>query len=231
MKTIGVLGGMSWESTQIYYQQLNQLTNQQLGGLHSAQIILTSVDFAPLENMMIKNDWTGIVVTLINHAKTLEQAGADCLVIATNTVHKLADDISAAINIPLIHIADAVAKELKEQNQSKVGLLGTRFTMEETFYKDRLLHKFGIEAIVPESDDRELINEVIFKELCRGQFLPQSKRAYLQIIKKLHQQGAQAIILGCTEIGLLIKQEDTTIPLFDATNSHIKAASQFALQN
>lgn len=229
MKTIGLLGGMSWESTLIYYQQLNQQINQQLGGLHSAKVTMSSVDFAPLETMMIRGNWSDIENSLIKHSKNLERCGADCLLIATNTMHKLADGISAAISMPLLHIADAVGKDLQKYQKSTVGLLGTQFTMEEAFYKERLLQKFGIETIIPDSKDRLIINEVIFKQLCQGQFLPESKQAYLTIIKKLSQQGAQAIILGCTEIGLLIQQSDTDIPLFDATDSHIKAAVEFAL--
>ena len=230
MKTIGLLGGMSWESTLVYYRELNHSINQHLGGLHSAKIILSSVDFAPLEAMMLQNNWSGIENELIVHAQILQQAGADCLVIATNTIHKLAEGIGSAINIPLIHIADAVGKDLQSHNISQIGLLGTRFTMEENFYASRLKQQYNIDTFIPDSADRLIINQIIFDELCRGQLLPESKAAYLEIIEKLSLQGAQAIILGCTEIGLLVKQQDTSVPLFDATFSHIKAASQFALQ-
>ncbi len=230
MKTIGLLGGMSWESTLVYYRELNRTINQHLGGLHSAQIIMSSVDFAPLETMMLQNDWSAIERELIGHAQKLQQAGADCLVIATNTMHKLAQSIDTAIEIPLIHIADAVGKDLQHHNKNKIGLLGTRFTMEENFYSNRLKQTFNIDTVIPEATDRMAIDRIIFDELCRGKFLPESRQRYLEVIDKLNQQGAQAIILGCTEIGLLINQQDTSIPLFDATFSHIKAASQFALQ-
>lgn len=229
MKTIGLLGGMSWESTLVYYRELNRTINQCLGGLHSAQIIMSSVDFAPLEAMMLLNDWSAIEKELIGHAQKLQHAGADCLVIATNTMHKMATAIEANIDIPLLHIAEAVGKDLQKHQKSKVGLLGTQFTMEENFYSNHLKQHFNIDTIIPETPDRAVINNIIFDELCKGQFLAKSKTAYLEIIEQLGLQGAQAIILGCTEIGLLVKQQDTSVPLFDATFSHIKAASQFAL--
>lgn len=229
MKTIGLLGGMSWESTLVYYRELNQQINQQLGGLHSAKIILINVDFAPIEALMKDGQWSEIAQQLTLYTQRIEQAGADFLLIATNTMHKLAEQIQASINIPLLHIADTVAQDLKKHNKTKVGLLGTQFTMEQDFYKDRLQEKFGIQVLVPETKERQQVNQIIFEELCHGQFKPSSKQVYLKIIDELAQQGAEAIILGCTEIGLLVQQSDCKIPLFDATDSHIKHAVNFSL--
>jgi aspartate racemase len=228
-KTIGMLGGMSWESTQIYYQQLNHHINQQLGGLHSAHMVLINVDFAPIEALMVAGDWPAIAAELSQLAEKIERAGADCLLIATNTMHKLADQIQAVINIPLLHIADAVATELNAGGHHQVGLLGTAFTMEQDFYSGHLRGNHQIEVITPNAADRETVHRIIFEELCQGRFLPDSRQAYLRIIDQLHQQGAQAIILGCTEIGLLVQQQHTTVPLIDACEAHIKAAVRFAL--
>lgn len=228
-KTIGVLGGMSWESTQVYYQQLNQHINQELGGLHSARLVLINVDFAPIEALMVAGDWPAIAAELGQLAQKIEQAGADCLLIATNTMHKLADQIQAVLNIPLLHIADAVATQIKTGGYQKVGLLGTAFTMEQDFYSGYLRDNHQVDVVIPEPADRETVHRIIFEELCQGQFLPDSRQAYLRIIDQLHQQGAQAIILGCTEIGLLVKQHHTTVPLIDACEAHIKAAVRFAL--
>ena len=228
-KTIGVLGGMSWESTQVYYQQLNQHINQELGGLHSARLVLINVDFAPIEALMVAGDWPAIAAELSQLAQKIEQAGADCLLIATNTMHKLADQIQAVLNIPLLHIADAVATQTKTGGHQKVGLMGTAFTMEQDFYSGYLRDNHQVDVVIPEPADRETVHRIIFEELCQGQFLPDSRQAYLSIIDQLHQQGAQAIILGCTEIGLLVKQHHTTVPLIDACEAHIKAAVRFAL--
>lgn len=229
MKTIGLLGGMSWESTLVYYRELNQRINRQLGGLHSAPMILTNVDFAPIEALMVAGKWSEVESKLVTLSQKTEQAGADFLIIATNTMHKLAEIIEQSIEIPLIHIANSVGHDLTEQGHQKVGLLGTSFTMEENFYKDRLYDYFGIETVVPNTASRQKINEIIFQELCQGQFNKPSKLKYLKIIDELVQQGAEAIILGCTEIGLLIQQSDCETPLFDATDSHIRHAIKFAL--
>ena len=229
MKTIGLLGGMSWESTRIYYRELNRKINQQLGGLHSAQMVMINVDFAPIEQLMQQGQWSKIGEILANHCITLEQAGADFLVIATNTMHKLAPQIESQLNKPLLHIADVVGKSLHAQGVSTVGLLGTGFTMAEDFYKNRLQDNFDINTLVPDEADRDLVDRVVFTELCQGVINPESKSAYLEIIDKLAKQGAQAIILGCTEICLLVQQSDTQIPLLDATEAHIQAAVNQAL--
>jgi len=228
MKTIGILGGMSWESTQVYYQNLNQLINQKLGGLHSAKMVLINVDFEPIERLMVKGNWQCIADILIDHCLQLQSAGADFLMIATNTMHKLAPQIEQAIDIPLLHIADAVGHEVISQNKQKIGLIGTEFTMEQAFYKDRLFKQFGIETIIPNQSDRRKVNQIIFKELCQGQFNKPSKLKYLTIIEKMAEQGAEAVVLACTEIGLLINQDDTDVKLIDATFSHIRKAALLA---
>jgi len=228
-RTIGILGGMSWESTQVYYQQLNQQINQQLGGLHSARLVLINVDFAPIEELMVAGNWSAIAAELSQLSQKIEQAGADCLLIATNTMHKLAAQIQAAINIPLLHIADAVATEIKAGGRQKVGLLGTAFTMEQDFYSGYLRNNHQIEVIIPDSAGREAVHRIIFEELCHGQITPESRKAYLRIVDQLHRQGAEAIILGCTEIGLLVQQQHTSVPLIDACQAHIDAAVRHAL--
>ncbi|WP_415896413.1 aspartate/glutamate racemase family protein [Neptuniibacter sp. QD72_48] len=229
MKTIGLLGGMSWESTQGYYRSINEGVKSRLGGLHSAQIAMYSVDFDPIEKLQHQGDWAGTAAILSQAAKNIQAAGADFLLICTNTMHKVAPQIEAAIDIPLIHIADATAEELIKQNVKTVGLLGTAFTMEQGFYKDRLTDKFGLSVVVPNEADRAVIHEVIYKELCLGQINPNSKSEYLRIIKVLAEQGAEAVILGCTEIGMLVKQSDTHIRLIDTTAIHAQAAVELAL--
>ncbi|WP_415891788.1 aspartate/glutamate racemase family protein [Neptuniibacter sp. PT8_73] len=229
MKTIGLLGGMSWESTQGYYRSINEGVKSRLGGLHSAQIAMYSVDFDPIEKLQHQGDWAGTAAILSQAAKNIQAAGADFLLICTNTMHKVAPQIEAAIDIPLIHIADATAEELIKQNVKTVGLLGTAFTMEQGFYKDRLTDKFGLSVVVPNEADRAVIHEVIYKELCLGQINPNSKSEYLRTIKALAEQGAEAVILGCTEIGMLVKQSDTDIRLIDTTAIHAQAAVELAL--
>ena len=229
MKTIGLLGGMSWESTLGYYQAINQGVKQALGGLHSAKIALVSVDFAPIERLQHAGDWQGTATILSNAAKQVEAAGADCLLICTNTMHKVAAEIQSAIAIPLLHIADATAKVLVKQGITRVGLLGTAFTMEQDFYKGRLAERFGLDVVVPDEADRAIIHRVIYQELCMGKSVPESKAEYLRIIKQLAERGAQGVILGCTEIGLLVKQTDTDITLFDTTAIHAASAVAFAL--
>lgn len=229
MKTIGLLGGMSWESTQGYYQQINQGVKQALGGLHSASIAMVSVDFAPIAAMQQAGDWSQAASTLVKAAQQVQAAGADCLLICTNTMHKVADVIAADIQIPLLHIADATAEQLVRAGVEKVGLLGTAFTMEQDFYKGRLEQQFGLQVLVPEAEDRALVHRVIYQELCQGKLQLESKQAFLRIIEALALAGAQAVILGCTEIGLLVQQTDTDLPLFDTTAIHAAKAVAFAL--
>lgn len=224
MKTIGLLGGMSWESTASYYQLINTGVNQALGGLHSAKIVLYSVDFQEIAEFQQQNQWAQSAALLAEAAKAVELAGADFVLLCTNTMHKVAADIDRAMSIPLLHIADATAECLVKQGINKVGLLGTRFTMEQDFYKGRLTERFGIEVIVPTAPQRDLVHRVIYEELCQGQIRDNSREQYIEIINDLYQAGAQAVILGCTEIGLLVGQQDVEVPLFDTTKIHAAAA-------
>ncbi|MFO7529080.1 MAG: aspartate/glutamate racemase family protein [Marinobacter sp.] len=228
MKTIGLLGGMSWESSQTYYRLLNEGVKARLGGLHSAKLILYSVDFAEIEALQHQGNWAETANILSGAARTLEEAGADFLVIGTNTMHKVAPEIEKAIGIPLLHIADATATALKRDGVSSVGLLGTRFTMEQDFYRVRL-EQSGIRVIVPNESERELIHRVIYEELCQGTINQASKQAYLEIVASLAERGAEAVILGCTEIGLLIQQADTPVALYDTTEIHAAQAVEKAL--
>ena len=228
MKTIGLLGGMSWESTLSYYQKINQGINKNLGGLSSAKICFYSVDFDEIEKLQHPGDWDTTAKILSKAAQSIEAGGADFLLICTNTMHKVSDAINNAINIPLLHIADATAEQLQKDKITKVGLLGTKFTMEQDFYKTRLTDKFNIDVIVPKAKDREIIHQVIYQELCLGKIENSSKQQYLSIIKELHQNGAQAVILGCTEIALLVNQHDTDVLLFDTTAIHAQAAIELA---
>ena len=228
MKTIGLLGGMSWESTQSYYRAINQAVREQLGGLHSAKIVLYSVDFAEIETLQVQGDWDNAGELLAAAASAVERAGADFLVICTNTMHKVAPAIAAGISLPILHIADATADELIAQGVTKVGLLGTRFTMEQAFYKDRLVAR-GIAVVVPDQDDRNHVNRVIYEELCLGTIKSDSRARYLDIICRLQLQGAEAVILGCTEIALLVQQSDTPVALFDTTAIHARQAVRLAL--
>jgi aspartate racemase len=229
MKTIGLLGGMSWESTVGYYRAINEGVKQALGGLHSARIAMVSVDFEPIERMQHAGDWAGTARLLADAARQVEAAGAEGLLICTNTMHKVAPEIEAAIGIPLLHIADATATRLVAADVRTVGLLGTGFTMEENFYKGRLAQRFGLDVRVPEAADRRIVHRVIYEELCLGRVTPEAKSHYLRIIDTLAAQGAQAVILGCTEIGMLIAQADTEVPLFDTTAIHAQAAVDWAL--
>lgn len=229
MKTIGLLGGMSWESTAGYYQAINEGVKARLGGLHSAQIAMVSVDFEPIEQLQHQGDWRAAAAILCDAAKRVEQAGADFLLICTNTMHKLAPEIAGAVQIPLLHIADATAEILLEQACSKVGLLGTAFTMEQDFYTGRLREQFGLDVLVPDAEDRALVHRVIYDELCQGRIEPNSKSTYLKIVAQLAEQGAEAVILGCTEIGLLIQQADTEVRLVDTTAIHSQRAVELAL--
>lgn len=229
MKTIGLIGGMSWESTVEYYRIINQKVKETLGGFHSAELILYSVDFDEIERLQHEGDWDTLTKRMVDAAKQVEKAGADFLLLCTNTMHKTAVKIEEAIQIPFLHIADATAERIKHQGIKKVGLLGTRFTMEEDFYKDRLVKKYGLEVIVPEESERNMVHDVIYQELCLGKICASSKEAYVSTIEKLVSQGAEGIILGCTEIGLLIKQEDLTVPVFDTTLIHAEEAVRFAI--
>ena len=228
MKTIGLLGGMSWESTQTYYRLINEGVKSRLGGLHSAKLVLYSVDFAEIEALQHQGDWPATARILSGAALSLENAGADFLMIGTNTMHKVAPEIEEAINIPLLHIADATANVLTQDNIQRVGLLGTRFTMEQAFYRERL-EAAGIEVVTPDAPQRAEVHRVIYEELCQGKIQAASREAYLAVINSLAEQGAQAVILGCTEIGLLIKQTDTPVPLYDTTAIHAAQAVNQAL--
>ena len=229
MKTIGLLGGMSWESTVEYYRLINEGIKSKLGGLHSAQIAMYIVDFEPIEQLQKSGEWESSGEILADAAKKIESAGADFLLICTNTMHKVAQQIEAAIQIPLIHIADATAEELIKNNMQSVGLLGTVFTMEQDFYKGRLQDKFGLNVVIPEKADREIVHKVIYQELCLGNVQTNSRNEYLRIIKDLSEQGAQAVVLGCTEIGILVKQSDTEIKLLDTTAIHAQKAVEMAI--
>lgn len=227
MKTIGLIGGMSWESTVTYYQIINEAVKERLGGLHSAKCILYSVDFQEIEECQARGDWEKSGEILADAAVSLERAGADFIVICTNTMHKVAPVIQKAVSIPVIHIADATAAELKRKNISKVALLGTKYTMLQEFYKERLMAQ-GVEVLIPDDAGVELVNRVIYEELCLGIISEASKAEFLRIILELESQGAEGVILGCTEIGLLVKQQDTSVPLFDTTVIH---ATKAALQS
>ena len=229
MKTIGLIGGMSWESSATYYQIINQTIKEELGGLHSAKSILYSVDFQEIEHYQANGDWDKSAEVLSNAAISLEKAGADFILICTNTMHKVAPQIQSKIQIPILHIADLTAEELLKKSIKKVALLGTKYTMEQNFYKNRLTEK-GIEVIIPNDDDRAVVNQAIYEELCLGIISPSSKQKFLEIIMKLSTQGAEGIILGCTEIGLLVQQQDTKVPLFDTTLIHAKSAALYALK-
>jgi aspartate racemase len=229
MKTIGLLGGMSWESTLAYYKVINEGVKNALGGLHSAKIAMYSVDFEPIEQLQHAGDWDGTAKILSEAAKNIQAAGADFLLICTNTMHKVAPEIEAAVQIPLLHIADATAEIMLEEGIKTVGLLGTAFTMEQDFYKGRLTNKYGLQVLVPSKFDRELVHKVIYEELCLGKTEAASKTEYLRIINTLEAQGAEAVILGCTEIGMLVKQANTKVRLLDTTAIHAAKAVEYAI--
>lgn len=229
MKTIGLIGGMSWESTVLYYRQINQTIKEAMGGLHSAKIVLYSVDFHDVEQLQRAGNWEGAGELLADAARSLEAAGADFLVLCTNTMHKISPAIEAAVRIPLFHIADPTALAIKHAGYATVGLLGTRFTMEQAFYRERLRDRHGLDVLVPSQEDRDLIHRVIYEELCLGKVDPDSRIQYRRVMADLAAQGAQAIILGCTEITLLVDQGDATVPLFDTTTIHARKAAELAL--
>ncbi|WP_333648502.1 aspartate/glutamate racemase family protein [Lacrimispora sp.] len=230
MKTIGLLGGMSWESTVTYYQTINEIIKQKLGGLHSAKVLLYSVDFAEIEKCQAEGDWEKSADILSAAAENLEKAGADFIVICTNTMHKVAPRIQSRIKIPILHIAEATAEELKLRNITKVALLGTKYTMTQDFYKEKLTNA-GIAVLIPDEQEIETINDVIYHELCLGIISETSKEEYRRIIDGLARQGAQGVILGCTEIGLLIQQKDTDLPVFDTTQIHASKAAMLSIEN
>ena len=228
MKTIGLLGGMSWESTLDYYRAINEGIKKTLGGLHSAKIVMYSVDFEPIEKLQHAGDWEGTAKILSEAAQSIQAAGADFLLICTNTMHKVAPEIEAAIQIPLLHIADATAEIIVNEGIEAVGLLGTAFTMEQEFYKGRLINNYDLQVLVPNKDDRRIVHKIIYQELCLGKIEPNSKAEYLRIIDALAAQGAEAVILGCTEIGMLVNQTDTNVRLLDTTAIHAEKAVEYA---
>lgn len=229
VKTIGLIGGMSWESSAMYYRLLNEQVKQQLGGLHSAKCILYSVDFQEIEYYQANEQWQNAGEILGEAAWSLEKAGADFIVICTNTMHKVIEFMEARLTIPILHIADATAVQIQQAGLQTIALLGTKYTMEQDFYKHRI-EQFGINVMVPNADERTMVNQIIYEELCLGKIEPTSKESYLQIIERLVKSGAQGIILGCTEIGLLIQQEDVQVPVFDTTIIHALAAVEHALK-
>jgi len=229
LKTIGLIGGMSWESTVPYYRLINETVKSRLGGLHSAKLVLYSVDFHDIERLQHTGDWAAAGAVLAGAARSLEAAGADFLVLCTNTMHKVASSIETAVSIPLLHIADPTAAEIKRAGHATVGLLGTRFTMEQAFYRERMSERHGLHVIVPNDEDRATIHRIIYQELCLGIVLPDSRNAYRKIMSRLVSEGVEAIILGCTEISLLVSQGDAAVPLFDTTAIHARAAAESAL--
>ena len=229
MKTIGLIGGMSWESTADYYRRLNELVKQRLGGLHSAKIVLHSVDFAEIESLQARGAWEEAGRQLAQVARSLEAGGADFLVLCTNTMHKVAPAIEGASALPLLHIADPTATAIRQAGFSRIGLLGTRFTMEQDFYRGRLVERHGLDVIVPDDDGRSLVHRVIYEELCLGVVREESRAGYRQVIARLVDQGAQAVILGCTEIAMLVSAADAPVPVFDTTAIHAQAAVDAAL--
>lgn len=229
MKVLGLLGGMSWESTIPYYRMINEQVKQRLGGLHSAKIVLYSVDFHEIERLQYQGDWQGAGQLLAAAAASLRAAGAEAIVICTNTMHKVADVIEQASGLPLIHIADATALQVRQQDIRRVGLLGTRFTMEQDFYRGRLQDNFAIEVVTPVAADRDIVHGIIYEELCMGKIHDVSREEYRRIIRNLELQGAQGIIFGCTEISLLVGAQDASVPVFDTTAIHARAAVEYAL--
>ena len=229
MKTIGLIGGMSWESSAEYYKIINETVKKRLGGLHSATLIMYSVDFEDIEKLQHAGEWDKATEFMVDAAQKVERGGADFVLICTNTMHKMADEVQQALNIPLLHIADATAAEIKAHNMNRVGLLGTRFTMEEDFYKKRLQENHGITTIVPEEDERTIVHDIIYDELCCGEIRGSSREKYKIIIEHLIKRGAEGIILGCTEIPLLVSQRDSPVPVFDTTRIHAEAAVTLAL--
>jgi len=231
MKTLGLIGGMSWQSTIPYYREINSQVQLRLGGLHSAKLLLASVDFAEVELLQRQGDWQAAGHLLAQQALVLQTAGAQAIVLCTNTMHKVAPAIEAAVDIPLLHIADATALQIQAYGLQRVALLGTRFTMEQDFYKQRLQDNFELQVLTPNEADRQLVHDIIYQQLCHGIIRDDSRQLYRQVMRQLVQQGAEAIILGCTEISLLVGAVDAQVPLFDTTKIHAQAAAQWALAN
>ena len=229
MRLLGLIGGMSWESTELYYRAINTAVQRELGGHHSARLLLSSVDFEGIERLQRAGDWQQAADQLAGEARRLAAAGADCIVLCTNTMHKVADSIEAATTLPLLHIVDATAGELLTRGIATIGLLGTRFTMEEDFYRERLAQRCHANVIVPSIDERAEVDRIIFKELCHGAVIEKSRQRYLEVIDRLAAAGADAVILGCTEIGMLVQASHTAVPLIDSTAIHAKAIVRFAL--
>ena len=229
MKIIGLIGGMSWESTAEYYRIINETVKERLGGHHSAKIMLCSVNFNELVKLQREGRWEEATEFMCEAARRVELGGAECIVICTNTMHKMAAEVQRAVIIPLLHIADATAMEIKKKGFRRVALLGTKYTMEEEFYKGRLRTKYGFRVLIPSEEDRNIINQIIYDELCLGKVEVESKKLFVQVIGGLENQGAEGVILGCTEISLLIKQKDSRLELFDTTAIHARAAVDFAL--
>jgi aspartate racemase len=229
MKTIGLIGGMSWESSIEYYRIINETVRDRLGGLHSAKSVMVSVDFAEIEILQHEGRWAEATQMMVAAARQVQNGGADFVIICTNTMHKMAGAVQEAVSIPLLHIADATADQIKARGLTKVGLLGTNFTMEEPFYRGRLVDRHGLHVLIPTEEEREVVHRVIFDELCLGQARPSSKELYVSIMEHLVQKGAKGIILGCTEISLLVGEEDSCVPLFDTTEIHAVAAVEYAL--
>lgn len=229
MKTIGLLGGMSWESTAIYYRLLNELARERLGGLHSAQLLMWSFDFAEIEALQAAGNWEAATARMVDAAQRVARGGVECILICTNTMHKMYDAVQAAVNVPLLHIADATAEAIQQTNVQKPILLATAYTMEQDFYKGRLRDQHGIHVVVPDEAGRKVIHDIIYDELCQGIIKETSKCAYLDIVEALQRNGADGVILGCTEVGLLIGASDLAIPVFDTTRIHAEMALNFAL--
>lgn len=229
MKTLGLLGGMSWESTTDYYRCINEEVKRRLGGLHSAKLVLYSVEFSEIEELQMQGDWGKAGQVLAQAAQSLERAGAEALVICTNTMHKVAPQVAASVSMPLLHIADATGEALKEQGVRQVALLGTAYTMEQDFYKQRLVDNYGLVVMIPDKEDRAEVHRIIFEELCRGEVRAESRARYVAVVEKMQRQGAQAVILGCTEIGMLLRPADVSLPVFDTTRIHALRAVDWAL--
>jgi aspartate racemase len=230
MKTMGLIGGMSWESSLEYYRIINETVKERLGGFHSAKCIMYSVDFEEVEKLQHQGDWDALTKLMVDSARKLQSGGADFIVICTNTMHKMADEVQAAVNLPLLHIADVTAEAIKRNGQTCVGLLGTKFTMEQDFYKGRLKDKHGLEVLIPSADERQVVHDILYSELCLGEIKDLSREKFKSVIQNLVDRGAQGVILGCTEIPLIVSQKDYDIPVYDTTELHAKAAVDFALE-
>jgi aspartate racemase len=230
MKTIGMIGGMSWESSLEYYRIVNQSVKAKLGGFHSAKCVLYSVDFEEVERLQHRDEWESLTRLMIFTAQKVKKAGADFIIICTNTMHMMADEVQASVQIPLLHIVDVTAEAIKAKKQNRVGLLGTRFTMEHDFYKGRLRDKYGFEVLIPGKEERQIIHDILYSELCLGEVKELSKNKFKDIIQNLVDRGAQGVILGCTEIPLIVAQKDYAIPLYDTTALHAQAAVEYAIR-